>query len=147
MVNAVTEADLPERLDRALLPVMTVAAVDQRELDVLDRVEAGEQVERLEHEADVLVADRRELIVAQLADDLARERVYPRIRCVEAAEHVHQRRLARAGRAHDRHELAGVDVEVDALQRLDLDLLADAVRLRDPTKLHDRLGRRTQPAR
>ena len=40
-------------------------------------------------------------------------------RRVEAGEDVHERRLARAGRPHDRGELAGGHVERDAAQRVD----------------------------
>ncbi len=72
-MNAVAQADLLERGDRALAPCMAIAAVHERELDVLDRIEAGEQVERLKNEADVLVADRGELVVGEVADGLARE--------------------------------------------------------------------------
>jgi hypothetical protein len=43
-------------------------------------------------------------------------------RRVEAADEIHQRRLAGAGRADDRHHLALFDLEVDAFQRLDFHL-------------------------
>ena len=38
---------------------------------------------------------------------------------LKAAEHVQQRGLARAGRPHDRHELADADVQVDSADGLD----------------------------
>ena len=50
-------------------------------------------------------------------------------RLVERGEDVHQRRLARAGRAHDGDELAGLDVERDAAEGVDGGLaLAEAAR-------------------
>ena len=57
-------------------------------------------------------------------------------RLVEAGEDVHQRRLARARRAHDRDELARLDVERDAAQRVDGGL-ALAVAARDVRRLDD----------
>src|SRR5262249_36763480 len=41
-------------------------------------------------------------------------------RHVEPAEQVQQRRLAGAARAHERAEVAGVDVEIEPLQHVDL---------------------------
>ena len=61
----------------------------------------------------------------------------PARRLVEAAEDVHQRRLARARRAHDRDELALVDGQRDAAQRVHLDV-AQLVDLGDPVELDDR---------
>jgi hypothetical protein len=52
----------------------------------------------------------------------------PRRGHVEAAEQVEQGRLARAARPHERDEIAGVDVEVEPLQHVDL-LAAPVVRL------------------
>ena len=94
--------------------------VDERELDVLQRGGAREQVEGLEDEADLLVADRRQLVVVHRLDRDAVEEVAAGGRAVEAADDVHQRRLAGAGRAHDRDVLAGLDDEVDAAQGVDL---------------------------
>src|SRR5678815_5414180 len=47
-------------------------------------------------------------------------------------------RLTRTGRPHDRDELAGLDVEVDTREGVYLDLLADAVCLRDTAQAHHR---------
>ena len=58
--------------------------------------------------------------------------ISPRGGRVEPADQVEQRGLARAGRAHQRDEVALVDVEVDAVQHLDLlrAALVGLVRLR-----------------
>src|SRR5438105_8240279 len=142
VVDPVAEADLLERSERALPPLFAVAAVDERQLDVLDRVQSREQVVGLEHEADVLVADPGQLIVGELSDVLAREHIGAAVGHVEAAEHVHERRLSRARRAHDRDELRGADVEVHAAERIYRDLTPDAVGLRDAAKLDDALDHR-----
>ena len=109
------------------------AGVQQRQLDVLQRRRARQQVELLEHEADPPVADARERVARQVRDVLAGEPVAARRRRVEAADQVHERRLARAGRPHDRDELALGDVDRHAgerahlglAQRVDLDEIAD----------------------
>ena len=70
----------------------------------------------------------------------ALEEVMAAGRLVEAAENVHQRRFARARRAHDGDELAGLDGEADAAQRFDLDI-ADDERAGDILDLDDRRRR------
>jgi hypothetical protein len=94
--------------------------IDHRQFDVLERARARQQVELLEHEADAAVADRRERIAGQALDRLARQTVGAAGGLIEAAEDVHQRALARARSAHDRDELAGVDVEAHAAQGMHL---------------------------
>ena len=92
---------------RALEPgVLRHAGVDERQLDVVQGAGARQQVEGLEDEADLAVADRRQLVVVHLRDDLAAEHVGALARRVEAADQVHQRRLARARGSHDGHVLA-----------------------------------------
>src|ERR1044072_4479871 len=61
-------------------------------------------------------------------------------RMFATAENVHARRFARAARAHDGHELARRDCEVDAAQRAH-QTLALAVHLRDLRQLDHVAGR------
>ena len=75
-----------------------------RQHDVLGRGHRREQVERLEDEADPVAAQQRERLVAQRGDLGVAEVHLARGRPVEAGEHVQQRRLAGAGRPHDRGE-------------------------------------------
>ena len=86
----------------------------------MERGRARQQVEGLEDEADLAVADRGQLVVVHLRDDLAAQHVAPLAGRVEAADQVHQGRLAGARRPHDRHVLAALDLEGDAAQRVDL---------------------------
>src|SRR5690606_7961825 len=60
---------------------------------------------------------------------------------VEAADQVHQRRLARTRRPHDRHEVAARDAQVDALERDHLGLRAGRVDLAQPARLDHRWPR------
>ena len=53
------------------------AVVDERQLDVMQRGGAGQQVEGLEDEADFLVADAGELVVVERGDIVAVEPVRP----------------------------------------------------------------------
>src|SRR5207253_5198439 len=66
------------------------------------------------------VADPRQLVVVHLADLLAVEEIRSFGRRIEAANQVHQRRLAGAGRPHDRHVLAALDVDRYAAEGVNL---------------------------
>ena len=94
--------------------------VDHGQLDVVEGGGARQQVEGLEDEADLAVADLRQLVVAHLRDHLAAQDVVALGGRVQAADEVHERRLARAGRAHDGDVLAGIDGEADPAQGVDL---------------------------
>ena len=104
------------------------ARVDEGQLDVLQGVRAGKEVEGLEDEPDLPVADVGQLVVHHRRHVLPVELVLARGRRVQAAEHVHQGRLAGAGRPHDREVLVAVDAERDAAQGVDR-LLAHLVEL------------------
>ena len=96
------------------------AGVDQRQLDVVERGRARQQVEGLEDEPDLLVPDAGQVVVVHRRDFLAVEQVAALRRRVEAADQVHQRGLARPRRPHDRDVLAPLDVDREAAQRVDL---------------------------
>jgi hypothetical protein len=73
-----------------------------------------EQIEGLEHESDLLVADPGQLVVVQLAHPMAVQPVFARRGAVEAADQVHEGGLAGAGRAHDGDEFVLPDHHVDS---------------------------------
>src|SRR5690606_28165486 len=101
-----------------------------------------QQVEALEHEAELPVADVGELVLAQPVDALAVQHVGAGGRPVQAADDVHHRGLAGAGRAHDRDHLARLDEQVHAAQRVHL-VLAHAVDLGEAPCLDHIAHRRT----
>src|SRR6267378_1615706 len=72
----------------------TEPRVNQRQLHVVQRGRTGKQVERLEDEADLLVADPGQLIVGQIGDLLSVEPILPCGRRVETADQVHERRFS-----------------------------------------------------
>ena len=76
-------------------------------LDVLERGQRRDQVERLEDEAERAQPDLGELVVAEGCEVAALEEDLPGGRPVERAEELQQRRLPRAARALDRDDLAG----------------------------------------
>ena len=85
------------------------AGVEHRQLDVAHDRRLGQQVVLLEDEADLLVADRRQLGARQLVHLPPVEGVAARRRQVEAAEDRHQRALAGPRGADQGDELALLD--------------------------------------
>jgi len=88
--------------------------------------EVVEQVIALKHEADVLLVQLGSLFRIEPVDRLVHEVVLTRPRAVVHAEDVEERRLAGAGRPHDRDEFAFLDVDVHAAEHVSA---ADAVRI------------------
>ena len=140
VIHAIGQPHPLERAHRLLAAQPApLAGVDHRQLDVLQRVVARQQVEGLEDEADLLVAQRRELEFVEVLHRLAVEQVLALRRTIEGADEVEHGRLARPRRAHDGHQLAGAHGEVDRAQRVHLDL-AHLIDLADPSELEDRRG-------
>src|SRR5690606_2851561 len=73
---------------------------NQGQLDILERGQPWNQVERLEDEADLARPRPCQLVVVQRSGLAAIQQVGTGGGPVEQAEHVQQRRLARARRAH-----------------------------------------------
>ena len=97
-------------------------AIQQGQLHVVERRGSREQVESLKHEANLLVSHARQLVFGGLGDVLAVEDVLAGRRPIETAGDVHERGLAGAGRTGDRDELARLDRQRHAAQRVNLDL-------------------------
>jgi len=129
----------PGRLGTALL--RGHARVNQRQLDVVEGTGARQQVEGLEHEPDLFVADPRQFIVGQIAHLLTVEPVFAPRRRVEAADEVHERRFPRTRRAHDGHELVALHLDLDAAQRVH-HLAAHVVVARQLVREDDGIGQR-----
>src|SRR5690606_21879233 len=92
------------------------------------------------HEADIAPAVLRQFLLAGRRQVAVAEAHGPARGDVEATDDVEQRRLAAARRAEQHEQLAFVDVEVGAAQRLDDDV-ADDVALRDAARREDDLAR------
>ena len=92
--------------------------IDQGQFHILQRAGACQQVELLEHKANPPVADGSQRIRRQRMHGLARQVVTAAVGQVQATQDVHERGLARARRPHDGHELARVDLQRHAAQRV-----------------------------
>ena len=116
----------PDPLQRRRDPPLAVgradAAIDQRDLDILLDRQLVDQIEALEHEADMGTAQQRQLAFRGAGDLLAEKEELTVARPVEQAQNVQQGRLAAARRAHDGEELALPDVQADPTQRQGLDV-------------------------
>src|SRR5438309_3178215 len=121
VVRPVGESNRLQSLHRPRPPVLR-SGVDQRHLHVMKRRGPRDEVEALEDETDLSVANGGELVVVEPRDFGAVEEVTTASRHVEAADAVRERRLTRAARPHDGDELPFFDDEIDASQRMDLDL-------------------------
>ena len=123
VLEAVPQAD---GLDHVVEPSRVGLAAGKRagQGDVLGRGQRRHQVERLEDEADPVAAELRELAVVELRDVGVADQHGAGGEVVEAGDAVHQRRLARAGRAHDGGEAAGAELDGDAVEGAHLALAA-----------------------
>ena len=90
----------------------------ERQGNVLCGVLEAKQVERLEYEADVTVAQFSRCRLRDHADLPAVERVIALILTVEDADDIEQRGFAGPRRTHDRHQFPGLHAEIDALENM-----------------------------
>src|SRR5207253_10360380 len=106
------------------------ARVHEWQLEVARHGRARDEVEVLENEPDLAVADVRELEVIERPDVDAVEEIRALRRQIETADDVHQRRLAAARASDDREVVPALEREVHLAQRVHGDL-SGAVDLRD----------------
>ena len=113
----------------------------ERERDVLVHGLARQQLEVLEHDPD-LAPDLRHLAATDPGEVEAVDHHVAACRELIADEQLHQRRLARARRADEEHEVALGDDEIDVLEGL----VAVRIALRDVVQHDDRMVRPGGPA-
>ena len=116
--TARTEADLIQHLRRHPLGVIPPGHV-RAELHVLQRRQAGKEVEALEDETHRAAADSGPFGPRRRGQLHSGQPDRPRRRRVQCANKVEQRRLARTGRSQDNHKSGVIDMQVDLIQRLD----------------------------
>ena len=100
-------------------------AIGQRQLDVFKHREIADQVEALEDETDLAIADAGALRVIELRHRLTVEREAAFGRGIEQAENREQRGLAATRRSGDRNVFALLDVEMNAGERVRLDFVGE----------------------
>ena len=96
--------------------------VVKRQLHVLERARAREEIIGLKNEPDPQPAHAGELVIVERAHVLALEEVAAARGNVEAAQDIHQGGLARARGPHEGDILALLDIKVDALEDGDVHL-------------------------
>ncbi|MCY1347549.1 hypothetical protein D9M69_336600 [compost metagenome] len=110
MAEARAEAD-PLQQAGGTLAGIAAALQFERQHDVLQRIEVVEQLEGLEHEADVLGAHLGALVLVEVAEVVADQRDRAVAGQVEAGEQTEQGRLAGTGSADDGQAVAAAQVE------------------------------------
>ena len=115
--------------------VFAHAAIEQRQGDVIHGAQLRQQIKALEHKAQQPVTHLGEVIEARVAQILAVEQEFSACRHIQTADQVHQRRLARAGRTHDRKVIPFGDLKIDVLEDVDK-VLALRVILADVSHLN-----------
>src|ERR1051326_2176187 len=106
------------------------ATINHRQLDILNHVQLGQQIKKLEDKPNLAIANRRKLARGSIVDHNAIESNRPGSRSIQAAEDMHQRGLAAARGANDRNELTFVNIELDIIQRANF-FIAKAINLTD----------------
>ena len=115
------EADLFEDLQRQPAPLRSGHALHLHdELDILPRRQHGDEVEGLEHEADLAESEVGQLALGQVVDAAARDIDLAAIRLVEAADRVEKRGLAAARRGRQADEATLGDLEAHVIEGFDV---------------------------
>src|ERR1700676_1746231 len=97
-------------------------AVKKRQLDVFAGGSSRKQIEALKDKSDLAVANVGKLVAVEARNICSIKQITPSRRAVEATENIHESRLARAARAHERDEFALLDVQRDTAHRAHLHL-------------------------
>src|SRR3990170_6035836 len=129
MMLAIGEPDLGEAgFGLGAGSFATARRIEEGEGDIVERARPRQQVEGLEHEANLLIAVERELIRAEAAQLAPLERKRPAGRRVERADKIHEGRFPGARGARHGEILAARDLDADTLERAD-DAAAESVGL------------------
>ena len=99
---------------------LLILRVERGQFDIFQRGGAGKQVESLKDETDLAIADGRQFLLGQFRDGDTFQQVAAAGGLVQAAQNIHESGFAAAAGAHDGHELAALDANIDAAQRVHL---------------------------
>ena len=112
------KADAGELLARAFLRVGDAGQL-QRHRDVFQRRHGRDQVERLEHDADMAAAEARQRVFVERVQIFAGHRDRAGVGALQPGHHHQQRGFARAGRADEANCLAAAYIQVDVFEDMD----------------------------
>ena len=113
------------------------SAISQRQLDVFENRQVADQIEALENESDLAIANSRALRERKIRHLVPFERVTSVRWRVEQAEDRQQRRFAAARRSGDRNVFAVANIEMNAGKRVGLHLVGQK-HFRDGVELDQR---------
>ena len=94
-------------------------AIKQRQLDVLPRRCARQEIKILEDEAEFAIANIGEPITIKVRNIGAIQNVMTRGRSIETTEKIHQRGFPGTARAHQRHKFAALNLKRNAAHGVD----------------------------
>src|SRR5437870_12267171 len=118
MGQSMAEADCGEALSRGLEGVAPTAELE-RKRDVFERRHCREQMEGLEHDADMVAAEPGQRILVERAEIISVDPHPSCARSLDPAHHHHYRRFPGARGANEAHRLAGGYFERDTAQDVD----------------------------
>lgn len=120
MVREFLESDVFDGLPDAFVffPHREILPDHQRDLDVFADIEDRDQIERLEDETDLAVAQLAFRVLVERADLDAVDLDLAGILFVQTADQVEERGFARPRRADESRELASVKIEIESPQRV-----------------------------
>ena len=113
VVAAAVQADRRQHLKRSR---RRHAVQQQRHGDVLRERQMRQDVEGLEHEAELLPAQARGGVVGEARDGCAVDQDVAAVGAFESGDQVEERRLADARVAHDRDEFARAEGEIESVE-------------------------------
>src|SRR5687767_12645350 len=111
-------------------------SVQQRQLCILERARARNQIETLKHESDFAVSDIRQLIRPQFANISVLEPVMSLRRTVQTSQDVHQCGFPGTGCTHDGNELTFFNSQTQSTERLHIHI-AKAIDFPDVVTLNE----------
>ena len=121
MLGPLLQVHSCQRLFHPLLPLCPGDfLVNEGQLHILLSGELGDQVEALEHEADLPVPDPGKLIFGIVLNGRAVQEISAGVSGVQASDDIHQRGLAGAGRADNAHKFAGGNMQIGLVQSINL---------------------------
>src|SRR5688572_16454144 len=85
----------------------------QRHQHVLQRAQLGKQMIELKDHAELFISQAITVRGGQMVDPMAEEMHLAGCWCIERAEAMQQRALARAALSHDRQELTAAQLQID----------------------------------
>ena len=116
MAYPVSQANGFQGLSGSIPPASGILRIPQGQFYVRKRTLARQQIKALEHKSDFLIANLGQLVIFKVRDALPIQDVLAGGWPVQAADNVHQGRLARSRGSHDRDHFASLNFKREPAQ-------------------------------